>query len=479
MVAAIPLLVWLGLPRFSQAVEETGPETCAVRRGTFIHEITEHGNVESAKNVDVRCEVDYGGRVMILWIIPEGTYVEPAPDWEPSEPGEEPPDLLVKLDSSWLEDELLEQRIECNSSEAYLIQYQNSYETALINKQQYLEGTYLEQKKKLQGNISLAEEALVRAEQYLADSTVLHEKGFLSDRTLQSDQFDVEEKRIAVERARTALEVLDKYAKPKKLLELEANINTAQSRLESRKHIHHLHMAKLADLEEQIDRCTIRAPQAGQVVYANVTDHRGRERVVIEEGTRMRERQTIIRLPDPRVMQVKAKINEARVALLEKGLPATIELDAFPGTQLNGTVEKVDEFPLPSGWWSGNIKEYEAIVSIHDFPEEVQLRPGMTAKVCVRVERLDDVLLLPVQAVFEHQGRHYCAVRDGQRLAARPVTVGATNDKEVVITEGLDEGREVVLGVASFRDQLDLPEAPEPAPPEPKPDDADQSGGEA
>ena len=36
---------------------------------------------------------------MILWIIPEGTYVEPAPDWKANSTDDEPPDLLVKLDS--------------------------------------------------------------------------------------------------------------------------------------------------------------------------------------------------------------------------------------------------------------------------------------------------------------------------------------------------------------------------------------------
>ena len=464
MVAAVPLVAWLGLPRLSLAPEEGGPEMHVVRRGTFIHNVIEQGNVESADNVEVRCEVEsYGGGVMIIWIIPEGTYVEPSPDWEPEEPGEEPPDLLVKLDSSALEDRLVQQQIACNTSEALLIQTENNLETALIAKEEYLEGTYVEGKKKLEGNISLAEEELIRAQQYLSDSEILHGKGFISDRKLQADEFDVERKKIDLERARTAKDILDKYAKPKRLLDLEADISIAQARLESREHSHHLNVEKLAEIEDQIAKCTIRAPQAGQVVYANVTDHHGQQEIVIEEGTKVREHQAIIRLPDSRNMQVKAKINEARVSLLEEGMPANIELDAFPDVKLTGTVKKVNEYPLPSSWYSGNVKEYEAIVKIDAFPENVEMRPGMTAKVSIRVGRIDDAIQLPVQAVFEHGRKHYCVVRDGDGLEAREVVIGSTNDKEVVIAEGLEEGEPVVLGAASYRDELDLPEVkPEP-----------------
>ena len=44
----------------------------------FVHEIVERGNVESASNVEIRCEVKMRGKsITILEIVPEGTYVEP------------------------------------------------------------------------------------------------------------------------------------------------------------------------------------------------------------------------------------------------------------------------------------------------------------------------------------------------------------------------------------------------------------------
>jgi HlyD family secretion protein len=461
-VVAVPLLTWLGLPKRSWSSEEAGPAVCVVERGTFIHEVTEHGDVESANNVDVRCEVQsYGGGVMILWIIPEGTYVEPAPDWEPREPDEEPPDLLVKLDSSSLEKERTKQEIVCNTSEAEVIQARNNYETAVISKEEYLEGTYAEQKKKMLGDIVVAEQRLSRAKEYLEYSRSLHAKGYIPDRELQANEFDVERKEIDLEKAKTSLDVLENYTKRKMLLQLEAKISTTKARLESEEHSHQIDLDELARVEDQIAKCTIRAPQAGQVVYANVTDHHGNQEIVIEEGTMIRERQAIIRLPDPQDMQVRAKINEARITSLEKGMPVTVELDAFPGTRLSGTVEKVNEYPLPSGWWAGNVKEYEAIVKIKDFPADLDLRPGMTAKVSIRVEQLSDVLVVPVEAVLAHGSQNVCVVRNARGLEARPVVLGPTNDKEVVVEKGLEEGEQVVLGAALYCDQLDLPEPPQ------------------
>jgi len=465
VVLAVPLIAWFGLPRLTLSSEDGGPLTHVVQRGSFVHEVTEHGNVESAKNVEIRCEVEsHGAGTMIIWIIPEGTYVEPAPDWKPEEPGEDPPDLLVKLDSSSLEKERTKQQIVCNTSEAVVIQARNNYETAKIAKEEYLKGTYEKEKEEIEAQIAVAQENLVRAEEYLEYSELLHAKGYISDRELQANRFDVRKKEIELEKAITSMRVLEDYTKPKMILQLEADINTTRARLESEEHSHQLDVDELTRIEEQIAKCTIRAPQAGQVVYANETDRRGGQEVIIEEGTMVRERQEIIRLPDSKNMQVEAKINEARVSLVKVGMPATIQLDAFTDMKLHGTVQKVNEYPEPSGWWSGNVKEYDTTIRIDDFPPDLELRPGMTAQVSIRVEQLDDVLLVPVQAVFEHGGKHYCALRHGEDWEARQVVIGSTNDKEVVIKEGLKAGEEVVLGAVRFRDKLGLPELPSETP---------------
>jgi hypothetical protein len=84
----------------------------------------------------------------------------------------------------------------------------------------------------------------------------------------------------------------------------------------------------------------------------------------------------------------------------------------------------------------------------------------MTAKVAIRVETIDDALQVPFQAVVERAGEHYCVRRDGAKVEARQVLVGSSNEKFVVIRDGLDVGDEVLLNPRSR-----LPLAPEEKPP--------------
>jgi HlyD family secretion protein len=459
LVVGVPLLGWLGLKNLAPSSEETGPMMHTVGRGKFVHDVIERGNVESANNVEIRCEVEsHGAGTMILWVIPEGTYVTPDPDWKQEDhPGEEPPDLLVRLDSSSLEDQLTKQQITCNSSAAAVVSAESNLETAKIGKEEYIKGKYEQAKLTIESKIFVAKEELRKAEDTLEFNKEQLALGYVSELAVQASEFAVEKTKKDLLEAETDLKVLEEYTKRKQVGELDAAIAIAQARLESERHSHQLDEEQLQEFQDQIDKCAVRAPQPGQVVYANITDRRGGSEVVIEEGTMLRERQVIIRLPDPKDMQVKARINEARVAMVKAGMPTSIRLDAFPDLRLHGVVEKVSEYPLPSAWYAGNVKEYETIIKINDFPEGLQMRAGMTAEVRIRVEQLDDALTVPVQAILEHGQKHYCVVRDGEALKAKEVVIGSTNDKDVVIQEGVQEGDRVVMGAALYRDKLGLP----------------------
>ena len=441
---------------FSISAAGSAPLFHTVERGEFIHDITERGNVESASNVEIKCEVQSQGSqgTMILWVIEEGKQVQPG-------------DELVKLDSSKLEDDEVKQQITCNSSKASVIQATSNYETAIIAKEEYVMGTFKEAKLSLENRIFQAEEALRLAEQDLEYSERRLAKAYVTKLEVDAAKYGVKKAEKDLAAREIELQGLEKYTFQKTVKNLEADIETSEARLKSEEHSHQLDEDKLELIKEQIEACTVKAPKPGQVVYANVTNYRGGSETIIEEGTYVRERQTIIRLPDPSRMQVKAKINEARVALVVQGMPTTVELDAFPDQILNGKVEKVNEYPIPSSWHSSSVKEYETIIEITDEQLPEGLRPGLTAEIKIRVQRTPGVLQVPVQAVFEHGGKHYCVLagKNEGEWEAREVTIGSTNDKFVVIEDrkegediGLSEGEKVVMGAFAYRDKLDLPE---------------------
>jgi hypothetical protein len=85
----------------------------------------------------------------------------------------------------------------------------------------------------------------------------------------------------------------------------------------------------------------------------------------------------------------------------------------------------------------------------------------MTAEVRIEVERLSDVLQVPVQTVLEHGGKYFCAIPESGGFRTQEVELGANNDKFVVIRNGLEQGQRIVANVAAVRDELDLPKLPE------------------
>jgi hypothetical protein len=186
---------------------------------------------------------------------------------------------------------------------------------------------------------------------------------------------------------------------------------------------------------------------------------RDSDAIIIKEGVLIRERQTIVRLPDPQRMQVNAKVNEAKIRLIKIGMPAIVKVEALAGEELQGRVTKVFAYANRSRWSSSTVKEFSVIVEILNPPPE--LRTGSSAEVRIRVNQSPAELLVPVQAVLEHNGKHYCVWKtaDGG-FTAKEVQIGPTNDVDVVIREGVTEADQVVMNPRQFLDELNLPELP-------------------
>lgn len=416
--------------------------------GKFVHEIVERGDIQSSANVDVRSEVQLRSNsaaatgVAILEIVPEGTFVEEG-------------DFLVRLDDAQLQNELTLQTIACNSSQAVVTQAQTTVETAKLALKEYESGTFKQEEEKLQSEIFVAEESHRRAEEYVRYSERLAAKGYVTPIQLEADRFAVGKAQKELDVARTKLVVLHTFTKQKMLKQLEADVKTAEARLSSTLTIHSVEQARLDRIKTQISKCIITAPKAGQVVYAN-DQTIGGEPIVIEEGRMIRERQVIIRLPNPKQMQVLAKINESRIDLVRPGMTARVKIDALPEIELQGRVKKVSEYPMQqAGAYSAHIKEYATEIEIINPPPG--LRPGMTAQAAVVADERDDAAQVPLQAVMERDGRYYCLVQTAAGLAAKQVQVGPTNSKLVVIEKGLDPTDEVVMTPKQFVDKVALP----------------------
>ncbi len=442
---------WYLRPMLAGEQQETSYLVDRVKNGVFTHDVVERGEIESSSNVEVRSQVQSrssgaGGGMAIIEIVPEGAVVAEG-------------DFLVKLDDSSLRDELTQQQSVVNASDSLVIQSVATLETAKIAKEEYEQGTFKQDEETLQSEAFVAEENLRRAQEYARHSEKLASRGYVTQVQLEADKFAVKKAEADLALANTKLMVIRTYTKKKMVEQLEADIKIADAKLKADEKTNAIDRSKLEFIQSQIEKCIIKAPAGGQVVYANESGGRSGQDIVIQEGTVIRERQIIIRLPDPEKMQVKARINESRIDYVREGLPVVIRLDALPNAELHGTVRKVSDYPMPTGWFGSNVKEYATYIQIDDPPPA--MRPGMTAEVAIRTEQLENALQLPSQAVFERGGKHWCIVPDGPNLAARPIQIGATNDKVVVIKEGLQNDEVVLSNPRKYLKDVELPAATE------------------
>ena len=418
-----------------------------VVQGEFLLNVIERGEIQSAGVTEIRSKVETKNTpgVAILRIVPEGTAVKEG-------------DFLVELDASALEAELTTQRIAVNTAQALVIEALNVNETAQIAKREYLEGTFVEERQTIESEVFVAEENLNRAIEYYLFSKKLAAKGYVNELQLQADKFAVEKSTKELEAAQTKLKVLDEFTKARSLKQLESDILISKAKWESERSSYALELSKLEDIEEQIDNCTIHAPKDGVVAYGHVNDRRGEQNFIVEEGAIVRERQVILKLPDPESMRVELTINESLIQYVQPGMPAIISPVGMGDRQLAGEVESVNRYAEPSGWRKANVKEYKAFVRIVE--SEARLRAGMTSSVTIQCIYVPDAMQVPVQAVYAHGEQFYCFVYQKGRWEAAPIQCGPTNDKFFVVESGLQLSDRVALNPRRYLNRVELPELP-------------------
>lgn len=317
--------------------------------------------------------------------------------------------------------------------------------------------------RKLEDDLQVAQKELGQATVTLEGTRRLFEKGFVTRNDLQRDEIAYENARLKVqtaetaralylkyEFARTAEETLSKYLDAIRELDKTrrqalSRLAQAEARLRSAQAQYEVQRRQREDLRDQLAKCVIRAQKPGLVVYGSGRDdYIYRDEDAIREGATVRERQTIITIPDMTRMAVTVRIHESHIKKIRRGQKARITVDAFPDLVLTGEVTRVAVLlDSQNRWINPDMKVYRTTVTIDGVHE--WLKPGMSAKVEILVNRVEDAVYVPVQCVVPAERGHVCYVARGRRVERRPVQIGEFNDEFIQIREGLREGELVLL----------------------------------
>ncbi len=412
--------------------------------GEFAIDIVERGDVESSSNTELRCEISSAEGVRILEIVPEGTMVNPG-------------DVVVQLDDSTIRKDLNTQRITVNTVDAAYSKAKNEYDAALIARKEYELGMFVQEEQKLESELFVAEEQSRRAKNSYGHSRTLAARGYITDSQLEGDRFAVDKFQKDLDAATTKLRVIRDFTRPKTLKKHDSDIKTAEATAAAEKAKYEIEVEKLANLESQLQKCVIKAASAGQVVYHNPNRWRDDE-FTVRKGNRVRERQVIVKLPDIGKMQVKTKISEARVDRVKPGMEATVRIEAIRGSELKGIVKTVNAYASDDNWFNPNTKQYDAIITVNEPPET--LKPGMTSQVSIRIETQANVLQVPVQCVVERSAKHYGVIREPSgKLALRELLIGSTNEKFIIVKDGITPNDDVVMNPRAHLARVGLKDA--------------------
>lgn len=136
-------------------------------------------------------------------------------------------------------------------------------------------------------------------------------------------------------------------------------------------------------------------------------------------------------------MSINISIDETDILALKEGQEAEVEVSSVSEDVLTGFVTEISkEATTTSG-----VTVYSAEITVDNVPG---MLPGMTADVDVKIEGVENALIIPIDALHQTSTIQYVYTsydpESGQYGGMVEVTSGMQNDTEVEILSGLNEG---------------------------------------
>mgnify|MGYP006280062201 FL=1 len=195
---------------------------------------------------------------------------------------------------------------------------------------------------------------------------------------------------------------------------------------------------QVAIFEQQLEDMVIRAPFAGVIVAKNAQPGEMISPVSAGGGFTRTGIGTIV---DMESLEIEIDVNEAYIGRVEPGQPVTARLDAYPDWDIPGHVIAI----IPTA------DRQRATVEVRVGFDELDARilPDMGVKVAFQTdgpaETRQGGVLVPGAALTEDGERTIVWVVEQGVAERRAVAIGNRQDREFIVTAGLDGGERLIL----------------------------------
>lgn len=218
--------------------------------------------------------------------------------------------------------------------------------------------------------------------------------------------------------------------------------------------------ANVNQSRDNLSRTSIYAPISGTISKLDVELG---ERVV---GTQQMAGTEMMRVADLGNMEVEVDVNENDIVKINIGDSTRVEVDAYLKKRFKGEVTEIAN-SAESNLTADQVTNFKVKVRILEesykdlvegkFEAYSPFRPGMTATVDIITNRVDDAISVPISAIvikndttattgFGTSQYEAVFVKIGDKASLKRIKTGIQDDSNIVVSEGLETGDEVITG---------------------------------
>jgi HlyD family secretion protein len=290
-------------------------------------------------------------------------------------------------------------------------------------------------------------------------------------------QADVENARLGFERAQKMR--ADQLISDQQYEQADADLKMKTAAVDAQKRRIRQQEAMLASTSDDVRKTVVVAPMNG--VVTSLQREQG-ESVI---GAQSFSPTVIMTVGDVSSFEVEIMVDETDIRYVTLGQPAEVRVDALEGVKLRGEVTEIGSSAIPRGATAASTtsssntanqaKDFKVTVTLVDPPPT--LRSGLNATAEITTNKKDKVVAVPIQAIVVREVNKEGKVvdpaalqaSDGEPVSAaaprekgeekegvfvmnngqvhfRPVKTGIIGETEIEITDGLQEGDEIVTG---------------------------------
>ncbi len=464
---AAAALAWWLWPAKGPPVASGGH--AVVRRGDFPIVIVEQGTFAARRSMELRIAPEaYQAPPTLTLVTPAGTAVKKG-------------DVVLECDKAEIVRLISQAEVDLQAAKNDVVQatedlnivllqnridmeraaYDN--EAAQMNLRKWEELQAPKEMKEAEAKIVEARNALDEATKNHQVLTEMRKKDLVSEAELKRAELAQNKAATDLELGTLAHQLLRGYTHPLETKRLRNEVRDRKSWLDGKKGATEALAAQkrsallraesaLKDKEERLEklrrdqeRLTIKAPVDGIVLHGDPDSRWWRQETKLEVGEKAQPHQTLVTIPDLSAFKVKVGVSEADVNKVKPDMKASIRPEALPDLAMEATVRIVSTIVRQGNFWESDGGRSKFDVELDLEGVDARLKPGMKCKVEIAVEKAEGVLHVPLDAIFEKEGKIFCYVLGEGAPENRPIKTGRSSTDYVEVLEGLREGEKVAL----------------------------------